>query len=128
MDNPVPAKTVCLRCRGVLDAEDNYCRRCGTASGVLDSRSAAFPAGVESGPATPLRFWESRWIVLTLLFVVLGPFAIPLLWRSRRFTLLWKNIVTVLAVLQTVLVLWMLWVIMQQLVGPLRELEELLRR
>jgi nitrate/nitrite-specific signal transduction histidine kinase len=66
--------------------------------------------------------------VLALLIFVLGPFALPLLWRSTRFSLVWKNILTALVLGLTVLLLWILWFVIQQVVGPLRQLEELLRR
>ena len=62
-----------------------------------------------------------------LLFSVLGPFGIPLLWRSRRISLLWKNVLTILVLVVTALLLWVLWLVVQPLIASLRELDELLR-
>ena len=113
----------------MLDAGDNYCRRCGTPTGTSGTGRAPTLVDAKAAPSpVQFRYWESRWIVLTLLFVVLGPFAIPLLWRSRRFTLLWKNILTVLVLGWTVLLLWVFWLILQHTFGPsLRDLNELLQ-
>jgi hypothetical protein len=35
-------------------------------------------------------------MVLVMLFAVAGPLALPLLWRSRRFSSAWKTALTVL--------------------------------
>lgn len=40
--------------------------------------------------------------VLVSLFIVLGPFGLPLLWKSPRFTQQWKWILTALTLLYTV--------------------------
>jgi hypothetical protein len=128
MDHHVHAKTVCLRCRAVLDAGDHYCRRCGTPIGTAGSSDTVPPVGAEAAPSSvQFRYWESPWIVLALLFLVLGPLAIPLLWRSRRFTLLWKNILTALVIALTALLLWNVWLVLQQALGSLHDLDELLK-
>ncbi len=62
------SQTTCRVCPQVLDPEDAYCRRCG-------ARRDAPP------PLT-----ENRLFVLGLLFLGIGPLALPLLWRSRAFT------------------------------------------
>ena len=54
----------------------------------------------------PAAWWESPWVVLPLLFVVLGPFALPLLWRSRRFTRPWKTALSVVVVGITLFAVW----------------------
>ena len=110
MSDSLPAQLVCQRCYAALDAADNYCRHCGTPT-------AGRPA-----------WWESPWFVLPMLFLVLGPLALPMLWRSRRFTLLWKGVLTVLVVGLTALLLWWIWVSLQQALGPLqKELQKLQR-
>jgi hypothetical protein len=130
MDDPVLARTICRQCRAALDAGDNYCRRCGVPTGTSGNSRPAIPVGAKAVPSSAQsKYWESPCIVLTLLFVVLGPFAIPLLWRSRRFTLVWKNILTTFVLGWTALLLWVLWLFMQQTFGPLlRDLNELLPR
>jgi hypothetical protein len=48
--------------------------------------------------------WYYRpWGVLLLLFVVLGPLGLPLLWRSPSFTRGWKIVLTVAMVVYTAL-------------------------
>ena len=50
--------------------------------------------------------WYYRpWGVLLLLFVVLGPLGLPLLWRSPSFTRGWKIALTVAMVVYTALLL-----------------------
>jgi ascorbate-specific PTS system EIIC-type component UlaA len=46
--------------------------------------------------------WYYRpWPVLLLLFLVLGPLGLPLLWRSPRFTRTWKIVLTGLVLVYT---------------------------
>ena len=52
--------------------------------------------------------YHSRWMVVLMLFVVLGPFGLPLLWKSPHFTKRWKQILTVLTLIYTALVFKML--------------------
>lgn len=63
---PPSVKTPCRKCRNPIDRNDAYCRYCGTSQ----SRSEAF-------------YYHPVWILL-LAFLVLGPFALGLVWRSRR--------------------------------------------
>ena len=48
------------------------------------------------------RWYARPWVILVLLFVVLGPFALPLLWRSPSFSRPMKLVLTVLTVAYTV--------------------------
>jgi hypothetical protein len=115
-------KIVCRRCYAMLDAADNFCRHCGcpTREGVPGAASMA-PA-LPAGPA----WWEAPWLVLTMLFVVLGPLALPMLWRSRRFNNLWKIGLTVVVVALTVVVVWQVCVSVDRALAPLRELHLML--
>ena len=119
MDDPILAKTACGRCHALLGAGDKYCRHCG---------AAAVDPAVRSPSAAEPRPWENPWVVLSLLFLGLGPFALPMLWRSRRFTRLWKGILTALVIGVTLLVLWLVWFIIERAILPLRELIEVLGR
>jgi hypothetical protein len=129
MDDPVLAKTICLDCHAELDAGDNYCRHCGAPIGRSGNAGTTAPIDARATLSpVPCNCWDRPWVVLTLLFVVLGPFAIPLLWRSRRFSLVWKNVLTVFVLAETVLLLWVFWLILQYLYAPLfRDLKELLQ-
>lgn len=50
-------------------------------------------------------WYHRRWAVLVLLFLVLGPFGLPLLWRSPSFTRGWKIALTVAMAIYTVLLI-----------------------
>ncbi len=77
-------------------------------------------------PAKPA-WWESPWAVLTALFLVLGPFGLPMLWRSRCFTRLWKWVLTVVVMVYTAYLVWLSWRAANQILGPLQELNKLLK-
>ncbi len=47
--------------------------------------------------------WHSRpWVIVLLLFFVLGPFGLPLLFRSPGFGKTWKIILTAAVIVYTV--------------------------
>ena len=54
--------------------------------------------------AKPVRWYFNTKFVWLMLFIF-GPFALPLVWFSPKFTRTWKIVVTILAVIITVL-LW----------------------
>lgn len=54
------------------------------------------------------QWYHGRLTVLLMLFVILGPFGLPLLWKSPRFSKLWKQILTVLTLIYTALMLQLL--------------------
>lgn len=58
---------LCWSCRGAVDPPDNFCRHCGSGLG-------------ENVPW----YYEKVWIGVLTVFA-LGPFALPLVWRSPRF-------------------------------------------
>ena len=53
------------------------------------------------------KWYHNRVLVVLMLFVVLGPAGLPLLWKSPHFSRRWKQILTVLTWLYTVLVIRM---------------------
>ena len=130
MHDPVLTRIACRQCHAAVDAGDNYCRHCGAATDAAENGGAATAIDARAAPShaagQPGR-WEDPWAVLVLLFLAIGPFALPLLWRSRRFTLLWKSILTVLVLGVTVLLLWFLWFIVREFIAPLRQIVELLK-
>ena len=56
-----------------------------------------------------------------MLFVALGPLALPMLWRSRKFSLAWKVILTALVAVTLVLIVVLLWYVFNQMVLPLEK-------
>jgi hypothetical protein len=124
MDDPVVAQTVCLRCNAALDAGDNFCRHCGASTG----RGATnIDGSLTARSATPSRAFDSLWVMVAMLFLVAGPFALPLLWRSQRYSLAWKYILTFLVFAEAVLLLWLIWFILHLAFEPIgRAMEEVL--
>ena len=56
--------------------------------------------------AERLTAWYHRpWAVLLLLFLVLGPLGLPLLWRSPSFSRGWKIVLTVVMIVYTALLI-----------------------
>jgi ribosomal protein L40E len=147
-------KIVCRRCFALLEADDNYCRRCGTPTARVQAAWAAEREnGTENGDSphlfeapfgrAPTGGWsrqmgtvpvfssksggkilESRITVLTMLFAVLGPLALPLLWRSSRFSLVWKIVLTLLVLLLTGIVVGLFYYVVQMTLAPLKELRQ----
>ena len=58
-----------------------------------------------SAPPSPPTWYYRPWAVVVLLFLVLGPFGLPLLWKSPSFTRGWKIVLTVAMVVYTVLLI-----------------------
>ena len=53
---------------------------------------------LEPAPPSPrARWYHSVWFVLVMLFFVLGPFGLPLLWKSPRFPVWAKWLLTLLS-------------------------------
>jgi len=66
----------CAGCGLSLAPDDRFCRRCGQARG-------------KPGP------WQQRpGVILALLFLGIGPLALPMLWRSPRFSKAQKSAIT----------------------------------
>ncbi len=107
--SPTASRIACRQCSERLDSGDNFCRYCG---GLTEAGAAMVKVGKLPPPASreiaekPLSWTESRVVVLLLLFAVLGPIALPMLWRSRRFTRGWKIGLTVAVLLMTVALCW----------------------
>lgn len=139
MNDPAIRRTVCHGCYAVLDATDHYCRHCGTPTdkmaGVLENNRATVPI---AKPATPVlaalasepsaqrpRHSESPWVVLPVLFLVLGPLGLPMLWRSRQFSLLWKCVLTAVMLGVTAMLVWGIWFVLHQTLSSLHELDKI---
>ena len=128
MSAPAIQKILCLNCHAVLDATDNYCRHCGEPTVIMAESGNARPRPVAHGydsASHPIGFFESPWVILPLIFLVLGPLALPLLWRSRRFSLLWKNVLTVITLVYTVFLMASVWFSAQEAMKSFRELDKL---
>ena len=115
--------TKCPRCGREIDAADNFCRHCGIPlkqpPGIAP---AVVPAVAVGRPARPSAS-DNPWLVLIMLFCVLGPFALPMLWRGRAFSRRWKWIWTLVTIAITVLICWLLWyMVVKMIMEPLQQL------
>ncbi len=82
----------CPRCAADLSLEARYCSQCGQA---LEQPSG----GVE--PPKP-KWYYNVWFVLLMLFFVMGPFGLPLVWKNPKFARWAKIALTLAMVLYTV--------------------------
>jgi len=106
---PAPAATaarmVCQLCLEPIDTEDRFCRFCGGITkfgeAMVKIGKLAAPASLEA-PSRPPSWMESPILIVPLLLFILGPFAFPMLWRSRRFSRGWKIALTLIVTVITV--------------------------
>ena len=82
------------------------------------------PSG-ETLRAEPVAWYYSPAVVLVALFVVLGPLALPLLWKSPRFTVGAKVGVTVAVCAYTAAFCWAIARVGSVLLTHYRELSEI---
>lgn len=68
------------------------------------------------------RWYHSVWFVLFMLFFVLGPFGLPLLWKSPRFPQWAKWVLTILMIAAFV---WITLMAVEIVRATLREYETL---
>ena len=88
MTSVVPTATRCWRCDRPVDVEDRYCRHCGHGQ-------RAFVAW----------YYRPLWIAV-LSLTVLGPFALPLIWRTPRLDRAGKWIASLMVIALCVWVGW----------------------
>jgi len=117
-------KVVCYQCYAVLDAGDHFCRHCGQPLGEVPVPAGTLDGSVPT-PAPRLRLSENRWVVLTMLLLVMGPLGLPMLWRSRQFSFMLKTALTLLILGVTAVILGVIYHTLQVRLQPLRELHEL---
>ena len=102
MDSPTTTKT-CRMCEQPVTPEAKFCSMCGF---QLDASAPAAPMRAGS------RWYHNVWMVLFLLFFVLGPFGLPLVWANPRFSRAAKLLLTGVMVLY----MWMLVVLTMRMV------------
>jgi hypothetical protein len=91
MGNPA-STSPCPGCGAPAVAGASYCSRCGTAINPTTP-----PA-----PTRP-RWYYNVWFVLFMLFFVLGPFGLPLVWKNPSFSRPIKLVLSLIMVLYVVL-------------------------
>jgi hypothetical protein len=117
----------CRHCRAVVDAGDNFCRHCGSRLApwrpgeLVDVVAAPVQSDRQLVPrVSPV---DNPWLMLFLLFVALGPGAIPMLWRGRAFSRRGKFLLTAAVILYTAFGIWLVWYLsVKWILEPLRQL------
>ena len=90
-------KLRCTSCRHEMPLPPHKCPQCGGEMVV-----------------TKPRWQPSPVVVIILLFVVLGPFALGILWRNERFSRNAKWVLTVLVIIYTAAMAWYIYVAVQE--------------
>jgi hypothetical protein len=131
MDSPVLVQVACCRCHAAIDDGDRYCRYCGEPVDGFDSESRIDAVEVEDRRTPPpavsrAKSYDTPWAILSLLFLGIGPFAIPLLWRSQSFSPFWKKTLTALVLGLTALLVLLFYLVIKQLILPLRQVIDVL--
>jgi predicted nucleic acid-binding Zn ribbon protein len=89
------AAKVCLACNAALTADAKFCPQCGKSADQSRQESAA----------QRVKWYYNAWFVLVMLFFVLGPFGLPLVWKNPRFSRLVKIALTLITIAYT---LWLI--------------------
>jgi len=84
---------LCASCGRGLDASAMFCSRCG-------APASATP------PSALSKWYHNVWFVLAMLFLVLGPFGLPLVWKNPRFSRHVKLLLIVLTVAYTLCLIY----------------------
>jgi hypothetical protein len=94
----------CWSCEAAVDQGDRYCRRCGSGQ----------------GDRVPW-YYRPVWL-LVLGLTVMGPFVLPLVWRSPRLDRAGKWLVSAVVLAACVWITWELVVAVRELGRALSEL------
>jgi hypothetical protein len=92
-----PSPTQCWSCGARLDADDRYCRRCGEGQGDFLSW-----------------YYRPLWIV-ALALTALGPFVLPLIWKTPRLDRTGKWLASAIVIMFTVYIAWELATVADEL-------------
>lgn len=112
-------KPVCSTCiilyRGLI-----YCPVCYT---VVEITNAA----ISEQEAKKKKWYYSGPFVIVMLFAIAGPFALPLLWASPKFSVVSKIILTILVILLTVFLLWLIYKLILIILPQMREFYQIMQ-
>ena len=120
-------KIVCHACYSMLDAGDKFCRYCGKPTGPVEEQPTSTKTASTKPSHPPKHKWaDNPWMVLLMLFAVLGPLALPTLWRGNAFGRRGKIVLTVLLVIASVLVIWLCAILLKPIIEQYKEVFRLL--
>ena len=84
----------CPTCGAVWTAEAKFCSQCGSPREAIPSATPARP-----------KWYYNIWFTLAMLFFVLGPLGLPLVWKNPNFSRWVKLVLTLAMVAYTVLLI-----------------------
>ncbi|MCO6457571.1 MAG: hypothetical protein J5I93_19900 [Pirellulaceae bacterium] len=91
-------KILCPRCEATLPFTAEVCPHCGSATRPIGQPGAG--SDDAGGPSAP-PLLDRPWVVLSLLFFVMAILGLPLLWKSRAFSLAAKIVLSIVVTLYT---------------------------
>ena len=107
MPPPLP-RAACVRCERSIDADDIHCRHCGRRQGAGDAW-----------------YYSTAWIAF-LAFLVIGPFALILIWKSTRMGAAAKKVLTAFIVLYTVVSIYYFYQLILLILTEMTELNQIM--
>lgn len=78
---------------------------------------------MEEGKPPQRTPWYYGIVSVLIAIFLLGPFAFPLLWKSPRFTLVWKIIITFLVTVATIYLAVGTWQLVELFIQEFRRLQ-----
>ena len=65
--------------------------------------------------------WYLKWWTVFVWLALLGPFALPFLWKSKDFNLFWKWFLTIAILVLTVVLTWSTFKLVKILIDELKQ-------
>jgi hypothetical protein len=117
-----PEPHICPRCSLPFDGGIDACPYCGMSAESEETQPPIFPQGKPFEAVAPRRRLSDNLALVWLLLFTIGPLALPMVWRCRRMALPWKIVWTVLMLTLTALLVFAIWVLVQQSVDPFEQI------
>lgn len=108
----------CSACGQEAAAGDKFCSACGF--------PLAGPAGRPAAQAPAPKWYHNVWFVLAMLFFVLGPFGLPLVWQNPRLSMGMKIGLTLITLVYTAWLIELTLKMMQSVTGHLQQFQQTL--
>lgn len=106
---PRSQRVLCKKCGRFLEADNAFCPHCGARQSNDDA------------------WYYNPFLILIMAFVALGPFAIPLVWKSKKMTVTVKTAMTVIILAYTALCCYLFYVVLAFEFRHLGEIDRMMR-
>ena len=114
--DPIKIKT-CPACNTLAEDTDTYCSACGYRLADRKMPDATAPA----------KWYHNVWVVLFFLFFVLGPFGLPLVWASPKFSKTVKLMLTFVMIIYSAFLVFLTAGMLQAISQNMSQLDSVLR-